>query len=237
MSIAGANDSRRAFVSRRTRRRPRARARACAPAAVRVGLADRHQPHRRRDCRREARVGERLDRRAARSTPRHTHAPANAIGSAGPMAPFFARRPARSRRGSGCSACHVVSSRSPMARLERLALDDGAQRGELFVQRDQRVPVAHPQTPATPATPPALPSVRSSRRGRRRATRADSSASRDAPAAVAASSPSEYANAPIGNSESQRCREGRVQAGSKALRLQASKVLPDSIGPRLPVQC
>src|SRR5262245_34734019 len=54
-----------------------------------------------------------------RATPADAHAAANATGKIGPMAPAFETIANRSSRASGCKVCHVVSSRWPMARLDR----------------------------------------------------------------------------------------------------------------------
>ena len=105
MSIAGANDSMRASrLARSPRRRPARASSVRASNRVRLGLADRHQAHRRGDRSPRAACTRTPRRRGRRSTPAHAHAPANATGSVGPSPSAPAWRASASacvERGSG----------------------------------------------------------------------------------------------------------------------------------------
>ena len=141
--------------------------------------------------------------------PEHAHAPANAIGSAGPNRrkgpALFRRASTRARCAeSGYSVCHVASRRRPMAWLERLALDDGrsavsSSSSVMSVSQSASRNAGHACQTAGPSIRPSVSSRQTSIHARR------SFAVATSPEAVADSSPSEYANAPIGNAESQRC--------------------------------
>ena len=67
----------------------------------------------------------RVDRLAAALTPATRTPRRTPAAETGPRRPSLRSHGSRSSRASGCRACHVVSSRWPMARLERRALDDG----------------------------------------------------------------------------------------------------------------
>ena len=216
---AGVNDS-----TRRRRRRAIDRAsdrsstgharRARGQQRVRLGLADRHQPHRRRDGRRQPGVDERFDGARAASTPA-------ACARAGkrdrqrrpdrPRAPSPAA-PLEARVAGGASA-RCVSSRVPSRGSTRRALDEGRSAVSSSSSATSASQSAS-RNAGHAARPPARRSARASRRGRRRSTRAGRRASATAPDAVAASRPSECANPPTGNRLSQRCSSASSEPSS-----------------------
>ena len=145
-------------VAARSRRRSPARGRARGEQRVRLGLADRHQPHRRRHRRRQPRVAR---------TPRRAAPPVDSDARAGDAerdrqrgaerAASRERQRVRQRR-SGCSACHVFSSRSPSLGSPR-GVDDGRSAMHLFVEPRPARPSRRRGTPPTRATPPGLRSA------------------------------------------------------------------------------